>query len=113
MSSSAGGGPSDPPYGPTDAPRHPQAAPAATPEPWMKRYCKPLVVLATLLAALSLTVYRSGRQGLVGLQLGTDRPSRAESTETNQKPYDLARLRILNMTLQRIRDNYVDPTRID
>src|SRR5262249_20360149 len=33
--------------------------------------------------------------------------------EASGKPYDLASLRILNLTLQRIRDNYVDPTRID
>jgi len=78
----------------------------------MKRYFKPLVVLAALLVALTLTIYRSGPAGLAGLQVGPDRPSRAAAASDSAKPYDLASLRVLNMTLQRIRDNYVDPNRI-
>src|SRR5438552_15541988 len=79
----------------------------------MKRYFKPLLVLGALLVALTLTIYRAGPQGFAGLSL-SDRASRAAGPQSEQqKPYDLASLRILNMTLQRIRDNYVDPTRID
>src|SRR5689334_23952673 len=76
----------------------------AQPEPWMKRYFKPLVVLAALMVALTLTIYRSGPQGLASLQVGTERSSRAAAVAEAQKPYDLASLRVLNMTLQRIRD---------
>src|SRR5262245_54494052 len=79
----------------------------------MKRFFKPFVVLAALLTALTLTIYRGGPQGLAGLSVA-ERSSRAAGpSEAAGKPYDLASLRILNLTLQRIRDNYVDPTRID
>jgi carboxyl-terminal processing protease len=63
--------------------------------------------------ALTLTVYRSGPAGLGSLQVGAERSSRAAAVSENAKPYDLSQLRVLNMTLQRIRDNYVDPTRIE
>ena len=78
----------------------------------MKRFFKPIVVLAALLTALILTVFRAGPQGLAGLSVA-ERTSRAAGPSESSKPYDLASLRILNLTLQRIRDNYVDPTRID
>jgi carboxyl-terminal processing protease len=64
------------------------------------------------MVALTLTIYRGGQQGLAGISV-SDRASRAAAVGEAAKPYDLASLRILNMTLQRIRDNYVDPTRID
>src|SRR5690242_14464392 len=73
----------------------------------MKRFFKPIVVLAALLVALILTVYRAGPSGLAGLSVA-ERTSRAAGPSESAKPYDLASLRILNLTLQRIRDNYVD-----
>jgi carboxyl-terminal processing protease len=79
----------------------------------MTRFFKPIVVLAALLVALTLTIYRAGPQGFAGLSVA-ERTSRAAGpSDTAGKPYDLASLRILNLTLQRIRDNYVDPARIE
>src|SRR5262249_22186348 len=77
----------------------------------MKRYFKPLIVLAALLTALMLTIYRGGATGTAGLEIGADRPSRAAGNESG-RAYDLASLSVLNLTLHRIRDNYVDPNRI-
>jgi carboxyl-terminal processing protease len=76
----------------------------------MRRYGKPLLVAAALLAALFLTIFRSGPVGTV--LAGAEGPPRA-SADPAARSYDLTALHILNMTLVRIKDNYVDPTRID
>ncbi|HEY3357675.1 MAG TPA: MXAN_5808 family serine peptidase [Polyangia bacterium] len=76
----------------------------------MRRYGKPLLVLAALVAALFLTIFRTGPVGTV--LAGAEGPSRA-AADPSARSYDLTALRILNMTLVRIKDNYVDPTRID
>src|SRR5262245_27238558 len=83
----------------------------STPEPWMKRYFKPIVVLLSLGMALILTVHRRGSNRL-GLVAGES--SRAAPGPSNDKKgYDLTSLQIFNSTLMRINDAYVDPTRVD
>ncbi|MBI5479997.1 MAG: PDZ domain-containing protein, partial [Deltaproteobacteria bacterium] len=74
------------------------------------RYAKALTLLLALLGALALTIVRRGPVGT--LFAGPDRVALAASDPAG-RPYDLTALRILNLTLVRIKDNYVDPTRID
>jgi carboxyl-terminal processing protease len=74
------------------------------------RYAKALTLLVALLGALGLTILRRGP--VATLFAGPDRRALAASDPAG-RPYDLTALRILNMTLVRIKDNYVDPTRID
>src|SRR6266516_534090 len=89
-----------------DEPSPPSPASKGEEPPLMKRFFKPVVVLAALLVALTLPIYRAGPQGLAGLSVA-ERTSRAAGpADSVGKPYDLASLRILNLTLQRIRDNY-------
>src|SRR5690348_3384631 len=75
----------------------------------MNRYLKPILVGVALVIALLLTVTRRGPRGAstVGVE-----PIRAAQVK-DDKPYDLAALRIFNSTLMRVNDSYVDPTRVD
>lgn len=73
-----------------------------------------LLVAAAALAALVLTVTRPSPAGLFDLGVG-DRVVRAapgDSSASVQK-HNLAALKIFNRTLIRIRESYVDPSRID
>jgi carboxyl-terminal processing protease len=83
---------------------------AAGPQPFMRRYFKPILVLVALVLALCITIKRSGPRGHVGLDVGE--PLRAAQKD-DKRPYDLAALRIFNNTLMRVNDSYVDPTRVD
>src|SRR5215831_11372927 len=83
---------------------------APGPQPFMRRYFKPLIVLLSLVTALCLTIRRSGPHGHVAV--GAGEPSRAAAKD-DKRPYDLAALRIFNNTLMKVNDSYVDPTRVD
>ncbi len=83
--------------------------PPQTPETWMKRYLKPFLVVLSLLAALFLTVVRRGPEG--GLALSSSPVLRADP-ERRHKTYDVTALKVFNVALVRIKDNYVDPSRI-
>jgi carboxyl-terminal processing protease len=81
---------------------------------------RPLVLkLAMLVGAVAtafiLTVVRPSPQGLIPFGVGQAEVRAAPGvTPTKVKPgYDLVSLKVFNQTLVRIRDNYVDPTRVD
>jgi carboxyl-terminal processing protease len=70
-----------------------------------------LVVGAGALA-LVLTVIRQSPEGVVSLELDTQEVRAAPGKQVEPK-HDLTALKILNMTLLRIKDRYVDPARVD
>ena len=73
-----------------------------------------LLVAAAALAALVLTVARPSPEGLINLGVG-DREVRAApgaGAATVQK-HNLGALKVVHRTLIRIRESYVDPSRID
>jgi carboxyl-terminal processing protease len=83
---------------------------ATGPQPFMRRYFKPILVLVALALALCITIRRAGPHGHV--DVGAGEPLRAAQKD-DKRPYDLAALRIFNNTLMRVNDAYVDPTRVD
>jgi carboxyl-terminal processing protease len=70
-----------------------------------------LVVLAGALA-LVLTVVRRSPEGIVSLGLETP-AVRAAPGEAPNLRHDLSALKIFNMTLLRVKERYVDPSRVD
>lgn len=72
------------------------------------------IAVAAALAALILTVVRPAPEGLVRIGFG-DREVRAAPGQTvaAATQHDLSALDVFNVTLVRIRDAYVDPSRID
>ena len=84
-------------------------SPPKPPESWMKRYLKLIVVTATVVLALLLTVINSGDLGTVSAD-----PLGANSRQ-RKKPaakYDLTSMKVFNQTLTKVNDNYVDRRRI-
>jgi len=83
----------------------------------MRRLLSPngLLIAAAALAALLLTVTRPSPKGLIDFAVG-DREVRAEpgapAASVVQK-HNLAALRVVNRTLLRVRESYVEPTRIE
>jgi len=73
-----------------------------------------LLVAAAALAALVLTVARPSPEGLINLGVG-DREVRAApgAGQVAQQKHNLGALKIVHRTLIRIRESYVDPSRID
>jgi carboxyl-terminal processing protease len=74
-----------------------------------------LIVGVAVAAALLLTVYRQSPEGLLTFGLG-DREVRAApgAPAASVKPkHNLTSLKVFNLALVRIRDSYVDPSRID
>ena len=69
------------------------------------------MVVAAGLLALVLTVVRQSPDGVI---FDPEIPiARAAPGKAQPKTYDLAALKIFNMTLVRIKDRYVDPARVD
>ena len=83
----------------------------------MRRLISPngLLIGAAALAALLLTVTRPSPKGLIDIAVG-DREVRAEpgapAASVAQK-HNLAALRVVNRTLLRVRESYVEPSRIE
>ena len=75
----------------------------------MKRFLKPLLVGVSLLAALFLTLTRRGADG--GIGVATPKPLSAAPGRTPRN-YDLTALKVFNVALVRVKDNYVDPQRL-
>src|SRR5262249_54830509 len=72
------------------------------------------MLVGAVVTAFILTVYRPSPQGLVPFGVGQAEVRAAPGSPPKAKTnYDLSTLRILNQTLSHIRNNYVDPTRID
>jgi carboxyl-terminal processing protease len=73
-----------------------------------------LLVAAAALAALVLTVARPSPEGLINLGVG-DREVRAApgAGQASAQKHNLGALKIVHRTLIRIRESYVDPSRID
>ncbi|HWU86764.1 MAG TPA: MXAN_5808 family serine peptidase, partial [Kofleriaceae bacterium] len=70
-----------------------------------------LVVGAGALA-LVLTAIRQSPEGVVSLELDTQEVRAAPGRQLEQK-HELTALKIFNMTLVRVKDRYVDPSRVD
>src|SRR5215217_6888505 len=69
------------------------------------------MVVAAGLLALVLTVVRQSPDGVI---FDPEIPiARAAPGKAPVRSYDLAALKIFNMTLVRIKDRYVDPSRVD
>src|SRR5215470_3501247 len=73
------------------------------------------MLVGAVATAFILTVYRPSPQGLIPFGVGQAEVRAAPGTQPPKvkSNYDLAALKIFNQTLVRIRDNYVDPTRVD
>jgi carboxyl-terminal processing protease len=72
-----------------------------------------ILVGAVMVAAL-LTVVRPSPMGLAAFSVGPAEARPAPGAPAvDRKTYDLTKLAVVNNTLVRIRDSYVDPTRID
>jgi carboxyl-terminal processing protease len=73
------------------------------------------VIGCALCAALFLTVCRPSPRQLVPFGIGPAEVRAAPGTSASQlrANYDLTSLKVFNQTLVKIRDNYVDPERID
>ena len=63
---------------------------ATGPQPFMRRYFKPILVLVALVLALCITVRRAGPHAR--LDVGAGEPIHAAQKD-DKKPYDLAALR--------------------
>jgi carboxyl-terminal processing protease len=78
---------------------------------WTHRFGKTLVILGTF-ATASVLALRYGQGGLwSGLQAG--QPVEAHAAQKSMPATDPAELAAVSETLKKIRDNYVDPDRID
>jgi len=76
-----------------------------------------VMVIAALLAALALTVFRQSPQGLLTLGFG-ERTARAAPGQPARaarahQPHNLTALKVFNLALVRVRDAYVDSKRIE
>ncbi len=68
-----------------------------------------LLPCAAVAFALLLTFVYPGTNGL---DFDLDGSARAQAAR-NREPYDLTQLRVLNRTILEVKDNYVDPSRVD
>ena len=73
------------------------------------------MLVGAVATAFVLTIYRPSPQGLIPFGVGQAEVRAAPGTSAQKAKtnYDLTALKIFNQTLVRIRDNYVDPTRVD
>ncbi|HVV87531.1 MAG TPA: MXAN_5808 family serine peptidase [Kofleriaceae bacterium] len=71
-----------------------------------------LLVTLAAAAALVLTVVKDSHEGVVGFDFQLRQVLAAPGTPATAK-HDLTELKVFNLTLLRIRESYVDPSRID
>ncbi len=72
------------------------------------------ILVGAVVTAFILTIYRPSPHGLMPFGVGQAEVRAAPGTPASKvKSYDLSSLKVFNQTLVRIRDNYVDPTRVD
>jgi len=69
---------------------------------------KPLVALAAVLAAFTITFVWPERNGL---DIDIDGSPRAQAAR-NREPYDLTQLAVLNRAILEVKDHYVEPDRV-
>jgi carboxyl-terminal processing protease len=76
---------------------------------------KATVLAGALLTAFILTIYRPSPQGLIPFGVGQAEVRAAPGTPASKTKtnYDITALKIFNQTVVKIRDNYVDPAKID
>jgi carboxyl-terminal processing protease len=77
----------------------------------MRRRLHLLLVVIAASAALVLTIVRRTPQGMIGLGLDT-REVRAAPGQAPVIRHDLSALKIFNLTLVRVKERYVDPSRL-
>lgn len=70
-----------------------------------------LLVVTAAAAALVLTAVRRSPQGVIGLGFETPQ-ARAAPGEPAELKHDLSALKIFNLTLVRVKERYVDPSRL-
>ena len=75
----------------------------------MSKFWKPLLGLAVVLAAFTLSF---GWPRENGLQIDIDTSPRALAAGQRQ-PWDLTKLRVMNRAILEVNENYVDPQRVD
>ena len=75
----------------------------------MSKFWKPLLGLAVVLAAFTLSF---GWPRENGLQIDIDTSPRALAAGQRQ-PWDLTKLRVMNRAILEVNENYVDPDRVD
>src|SRR5690606_1383410 len=78
----------------------------------MRSRLNPALVVVAGILALVLTVIRQSPEGVVSLALDTQEV-RAAPGQPRITRHDLSALKIFNLVLLRIRDRYVDPSRIE
>jgi carboxyl-terminal processing protease len=76
-----------------------------------------ILVVTALMAALLLTVFRQSPEGFLTLGLGERAaraaPGQSGSSAIAKKKHNLTALKVFNLALVRVRDQYVDTRRID
>jgi hypothetical protein len=77
----------------------------------MRRRLHLLLVVIAAAAALVLTIVHRTPQGVLGLGLDT-REVRAAPGQVAVIKHDLSALKIFNLTLVRVKERYVDPSRL-
>lgn len=70
---------------------------------------KPLVAVAAVLAAFTITFVWPQRNGL---NIDIDSSPRAQAAR-NREPYDLTELKVLNRAILEVKDHYVEPERVN
>ncbi len=80
-----------------------------------KFLAKLTILIGAVMTALILTVYRSSPSGLAEFTLGEPivRAAPGVAATASKTTYDLTALKVFNNALVKIRDNYVDPTRVN
>jgi carboxyl-terminal processing protease len=71
-----------------------------------------LLVVTAAAAALVLTAVRRSPQGVIGIGLETPQ-ARAAPGQPAEIKHDLSALKIFNLTLVRVKERYVDPSRLE
>jgi carboxyl-terminal processing protease len=77
---------------------------------------KVTVLVGAVVTAFLLTLYRPSPHGLIPFGVGQAEVRAAPGTsaaKNNKANYDLSSLKVFSNTLVKVRDNYVDPTRVD
>ena len=83
--------------------------PLLPPDNRMRRLWKPLLGLAVVLAAFTISF---GWPIQNGLQIDIDTSPRAQAARS-KTPWDLTKLQVMNRVIHQVNDDYVDPRRID
>ena len=85
------------------------STPPKTPESWMKRLSKPMLLVVSVAVALVLTFMHHDEQGVAGAA-PFGKSHKAPSRKS--RAYDISTLKVFNKALNYVQQNYVDPSRM-